>query len=101
MTKLNVLNLKGLSILQALHFEEILLRCSKDNLFIFNCGCKQRNIVVGFSGKIAELVHTKQAYKQNIQTIRRYTGGGTVITDENTIFTTFIMNVRQIQIHPF
>lgn len=94
MPKLNVLNLGGLSILQALHFEEILLRRSKENWFIFNSGCKQRSIVVGFSGKVAELVHVKEAHTQNVQTIRRYTGGGTVITDENTIFTTFIMNVR-------
>lgn len=96
MSKLNVLNLGGMSILKALHLEEALLRCSKENWFIFNHGHKQRNIVVGFSGKVIELVHTKEAHKQNIQTIRRYTGGGTVITDENTMFTTFIMNVRLI-----
>lgn len=33
--------------------------------------------------------------------IRRYTGGGTVVVDENTIFTSFIMNESDVPSKPF
>lgn len=90
--KLRCLNLRGLNILESLYFEEILLRKSKDNWFIFNCG-SSRSIVVGYSGKIHELLNMEEVVSQQVPVIRRYTGGGTVIVDENTVFTTFIMNV--------
>ena len=31
--------------------------------------------------------------RDNIQVLRRFTGGGTVVVDDSTIFTSFIMNV--------
>ena len=33
--------------------------------------------------------------------IRRYTGGGTVVTDKNTVFATFIMNGNDVPAKPY
>lgn len=49
-------------------------------------------IVLGFSGKIKDLVNMPAVERDNVQMIRRYTGGGTVICDHNTVFVSFIMN---------
>lgn len=46
----NLVRLKGISILQQLHLEEQLLRTSSDNWCIVNDGTNDRNIVMGISG---------------------------------------------------
>ena len=94
---LKIMNLKGLNIHQTLCFEEILLRRTKENWFLYNSGSSSsiRSIVVGFSGKIPALLHLDRVVDEgeSVNIIRRYTGGGTVVVDKDTIFTTFIMNV--------
>jgi lipoate-protein ligase A len=92
MNVLKCVNLRGLNIRDVLVLEEVLFRKSKENWFLYYYECPKA-VVVGFSGKIKELINVEDASKQKVQIIRRYTGGGTVIIDENTVFTTFIMNV--------
>ena len=53
---------------------------------------------MGISGKKEELVHCEKAAQDGIPVIKRFSGGGTVIVDENTLFITFIC---QKQLHPF
>lgn len=60
---------------------------------ILNNGIEEASIVLGFSGKKHELVDVELAKRDGIQLIRRFTGGGTVIVDKDTCFSTFIMNV--------
>ncbi len=43
--------------------------------------------------KPAELIHVPQAAKAGIQVIKRFTGGGTVVVDEDTLFMTLIFQV--------
>lgn len=88
----NLVRLKGFSILQQLHLEEQLLRTSSDNWCIVNDGTNDKNIVMGISGKPAELLEVSSVIRDRVPVIRRFTGGGTVIVDHGTIFVTFICN---------
>ena len=90
---LKCFNLRGVGIFEQLLFEEALLRTSKENCFVFNYGSMGTKIVMGFSGKADELINIPLAKQDKVEVIRRYTGGGTVVVDHSTIFTTFIMNV--------
>jgi lipoate-protein ligase A len=96
MKSINCVNLRGKSIFDQLCVEEILLRHSNQNWYLFNHNCVKTSIVVGFSGKIKELINLKLIKDKNIAIIRRFTGGGTVIVDENTLFSSFILNVRKL-----
>lgn len=43
----------------------------------------------------AELVHCKSALESGVPALRRFTGGGTVVVDADTVFATLIMEVRR------
>jgi lipoate-protein ligase A len=43
---------------------------------------------------VQELINVQQAQKQQLQVIKRFTGGGTVVVDHNTVFTSLVMQVR-------
>ncbi|PIN24253.1 hypothetical protein CDL12_03020 [Handroanthus impetiginosus] len=89
---INLLRLKGLPILQQLHLEERLLRTSSNNWCIINDGTINPTVVMGVSGKPEELLEIESVLRDEIPVIRRFTGGGTVIVDQGTIFVTFICN---------
>jgi len=84
---LHLLHTKGLSIFEQLQLEEALLRTDKRNFFLINEGSSPA-IVMGISGCVEELIDSEKA--KDIPIIKRFSGGGTVIVDENTLFTTFI-----------
>ncbi len=63
------------------------------NRFLVNHGQPSLAIVLGISGKVKELVNMSLVKQDNIPMIKRYSGGGTVIVDKSTYFTTFIVNV--------
>ena len=44
--------------------------------------------------KPEQLIHTEQAKQAGVQVIKRFSGGGTVVTDCNTLFATLIMHSR-------
>lgn len=87
--QINLLELKNTTILKQLQIEEALLRSCDQNYCLINTGASP-SIVMGISGKPEELIHTDIVAKSNIPVIRRYSGGGTVIVDQNTIFVSFI-----------
>lgn len=88
---------KDTSIFDQLLLEEGLLRNDTRNFCIVNEGTAPA-IVMGISGKPHELVHTENAQAQNLPIIKRFSGGGTVVVDESTLFVTFIF---QKDIHSF
>jgi len=90
------LHLKNFPIYEQLQIEEALLRCNQDNFCIINEGTS-RAIVMGISGKAEDLIDLELASKDNIPIIKRFSGGGTVIVDENTLFITFVC---QKELHP-
>ena len=49
--------------------------------------------------KPEELINVPAAQKEGIQVIKRFSGGGTVVTDEQTIFTTVILQSAALPTH--
>lgn len=94
---LHLLHLSRYPIYEQLFLEEALLRTDTRNWCIINEGSPPA-IVMGISGKKEELVDCARAEQDRIPVIRRFSGGGTVIVDENTLFTTFIF---QKELHDF
>lgn len=84
-----LLRLPSFPIRDQLRLEEALLRHTTDNWCIINEG-SPLTIVMGISGKEEELVDCAKASREGIPLIKRFSGGGTVIVDENTLFVTFI-----------
>ena len=93
--------LHGVPIYEQLLIEEVLLRTTRDNFLLVNHGMPSPAIVLGFSGKIKELVNVNLVARDSVPMIRRYTGGGTVICDENTVFVSFIMNTSDADTKPY
>ncbi|KAL6770699.1 LPL3 [Auxenochlorella protothecoides x Auxenochlorella symbiontica] len=97
-----VLRLQNFQILRQLKLEEALLRASNDNWFLVNDGTPDPAIVLGISGKPEVLVHEVAARKAGVTLIRRFTGGGTVVVDSDTLFTGLIMGVDEVPgLEPF
>lgn len=88
-SNLYLLRLQGVSIFEQLQLEEALLRVDTRNFFILN-EFSPTTIVLGISAQPDSLVDRSAASKANIPLIRRFSGGGTVVVDENTVFSTFI-----------
>lgn len=81
------IDLKGMPILEQLELEKKLLREHTDDYCLINQGTSPA-IVMGISGKAPELINLPV----QIPVIKRYSGGGTVVVDENTLFVSFIGN---------
>ncbi len=98
--KLHLLNLENVPIYEQLLLEERLLRIDDRNFCILSHG-SSKSIVMGISGKPHELIDVEKAKTQNIPIIKRFSGGGTVFIDENTLFVTFIFNRDMHDFEPF
>jgi lipoate-protein ligase A len=86
---LHLLHLKNCSILTQLQIEEALLRLDERNFCLINEGSSPA-IVLGISGKVSELVDQEKLRRTPLPLIKRFSGGGTVVVDENTLFLSFI-----------
>lgn len=95
-TVVRLLRLAGFPILQQLQLEEALLRATHHNWFVLNDGTPQPAIVLGVSGKPRQLVHLAAAAAHGVALIRRFTGGGTVVVDRDTLFTSLIMQHQSL-----
>jgi lipoate---protein ligase len=89
LTRINLCRLKGVPILEQLKVEEALLRVGAGNWCLINEGAPPA-IVMGISGKPEELIDPTQFQKSPVPVIRRFSGGGTVFIEENTLFVTFL-----------
>lgn len=96
---MNILHLRDYSIHDQLRLEEDLLRQDDRNFCLINVGSPP-TIVMGISGKAETLVHLDQL-PPSIPILRRFSGGGTVIVDENTVFLTFICNKADHSFQPY
>ncbi len=56
---------------------------------------------MGISGKPEELINQNKIAEANIPIIKRFSGGGTVVVDENTLFVTFIFAKERHAFNPF
>ncbi|KAL3678998.1 hypothetical protein R1sor_021954 [Riccia sorocarpa] len=87
---MRVLKLSNFPIFQQLKLEERLLRKSSDNWCLVNDGTSPPSIVMGISGKAEKLLEVEKVVKDGVPVIKRFSGGGTVIVDEGTLFITLI-----------
>ena len=85
------ISLEGWPIFKQLQLEEALIRADNRNWCITNCGSSP-SIVMGISGKPELLIDEGHHSKNPVPLIRRFSGGGTVFVDQNTLFVTFICN---------
>lgn len=97
---LHVVRLERNPILQQLQAEEALLRADSRNWCLLNRGSPPA-IVMGISGKAEQLIRLDKLQESPIPLIRRYSGGGTVVVDENTWFVTFICQADAIKALPY
>ena len=93
----HLLHLKQSPVLTQLQIEEALLRTDEDNWYILNEGSSPA-IVMGISGRAEEVVDFQKREAAALPVIKRFSGGGTVVVDEGTLFATFIC---QKELHPF
>ena len=85
------------TIYEQLLLEEKILREDSRNFCLINKGTSPA-IVMGISGKLNELVDIDRAKAENLLVIKRFSGGGTVVVDNHTLFVTFIF---QKELFPF
>jgi lipoate-protein ligase A len=98
--KIHLIHLKNTPIFEQLQLEEALLRTDDRSFLIINQG-SPRAVVMGISGQPEALLHLDAIQRDQIPVIKRFSGGGTVIVDENTFFVTFILSKGHLDIHPF
>lgn len=93
---LNLLKLND-SIFAQLQLEEALLRADDKNWCIINSNSSPA-IVMGISGKPELLINQQAMLKHPLPVIRRFSGGGTVVVDEQTLFVTLICNSTELKV---
>lgn len=98
--ELRWIELQNLPVFEQLELEEELLRSDEGNYCIVNRG-SPRAIVMGISGVPNILLDLEKVRAEKIPVIKRCSGGGTVVVDENTLFVTFILNKRHVDVPAF
>ncbi len=96
MQELYVAKLLDWPIFDQLCLEEALLRTDQRNWCVINQGSPPA-IVMGISGKADQLVHAEAP----LPLIRRFSGGGTVVVDQGTLFFTLICNHTALVVEPY
>lgn len=96
----HIITLKNVSIFDQLLLEEKLLRLDQRNFCIVNHGSSPA-AVMGISGKPEELLNAEKIKELNCPIIKRFSGGGTVFIDENTLFVSFICNKKDFTFQPY
>jgi lipoate-protein ligase A len=98
--RLRLIQLDQAPILRQLELEEGLLRTEKESYCIINTGSSPA-IVMGLSGKPWELLDASILKRAPIPVYRRFSGGGTVVVDPDTLFVTWIISQKDVPISPF
>lgn len=98
--KLTLIHCTNLSIFQQLQMEEALLRTSDQNFCLLNAGSTP-SVVMGISGNESALLTPEFFAQDAVALIRRFSGGGTVLVDENTFFATFIFNKSDLNFNAY
>jgi lipoate-protein ligase A len=98
--KLHLLDLGHSPIYEQLEIEEALLRTNEENFCIINRG-SSRAIVMGISGDPTQLLDIHKVKQDQIPVIKRFSGGGTVIVDDETLFITFLFSKDTLPIAPY
>lgn len=87
-----ILSAKGMDVVEQLKIEEALLRATDDTWMLINDGVASPTVVLGISGKPEEMVHGEKLKGLGIRMVKRFSGGGTVVVDENCVMMSIIAN---------
>ncbi|XP_954802.1 lipoate protein ligase, putative [Theileria annulata] len=90
-----IFNLESLDIFKQLRFEEYIYRyitpnCINTAFLLLNHIHTSCSIIFGLSGNIKDIKDINYCRKNRIELIRRFTGGGTVLIDNNIITSSII-----------
>ena len=89
------LRLRNVPVLRMLRLEEALFRTDRRSWFITNewDGVQPAAdaLVLGISGRPEQMLHVEAAQHSGVPVIKRFTGGGTVVVDSDTLFASFIV----------
>ena len=98
---IHIIELTHTPILEQLQIEEALLRNTNNNYCLINKGSPV-SIVMGISAKVNEVLVPQLALKNTIPIIRRFSGGGTVVVDSDTVFVSFIFqkDLLKLSLYP-
>ena len=96
---LRLVRLRGASALEALRVEEALLRAAEPSTsyLVITDGVREPACVLGVSNKVNEaLVGGEAALRGGVEAalLRRFTGGGSVVVDENSILRALVLSSR-------
>lgn len=80
------------SVFDQLIFEENLFRQTSENWCILSQGQPSPTIIMGLSGKPDKLLDVEKCRKEKIDIVKRFSGGGTVVTDLDTAFVSWVCN---------
>lgn len=97
---LQLIRLKGQSIYEQLQIEEGLLRAGKGNYCIINSGVSDA-IVMGNSADPKSVIDFAKIKKRPVPIIKRFSGGGTVYVDADTLFVSFIFDKEDVSVAPY
>lgn len=89
------IHLKETDIEKQLELEQKLLREHTSSFVLINDSPKNA-IVMGSSQKPHEVIHLSRAKERRIPIIRRFSAGGCVILDQNSVMVSFILNKKDI-----
>jgi lipoate---protein ligase len=95
--ELHLLVLDSMPIYEQLQLEEALLRADARNWCLINRGSTPA-IVMGISGKTEQLIDQERLCRQPVALVRRFSGGGTVFVDSQTLFVSWICNASQVAV---
>ena len=94
---LNFIHTKKLNIFEQLQLEEILLKNDDKPYCLIKEGTSS-SVVLGISNDVKDLVEIKKAKKDKIPILKRFTAGGCVYVDVNTLCVTFIFSKKSLDI---
>ncbi|KAK5576075.1 hypothetical protein RB653_007213 [Dictyostelium firmibasis] len=95
---IRLLRLNKFPILKQLQIEEALYRApNSGNWIIINNGTPEPIVIVGISGRADKLVNLDEVESRGIQTMKRFSGGGTVVADENTLFSSILLEFETLK----
>ena len=91
----------GLPALEMLRLEEALLRAGSGNWVLVNDGLPAPAIVLGISGKPEVMLDVGRVARDRVQVLKRFSGGGTVIADRDTVFVSLILEEGTVDVEPY
>ena len=72
--------------------EEALFRSDSGSWCVLSQAPQPPTVVMGISGKPVEMLDVPSVQRDKINVLRRFSGGGTVVVDHDTLFVSFIID---------